>query len=316
MAGGKDSHKGIVMRRSTPFVWRAAIAVTVFVLTVGAFGAAHVVAFEAIEQRAMERIAIAVLLLLWCLVGYFPTRWAYLSLTFKHFGDGIHCDGCGYDLTGNRSGRCPECGRQLWKGWLRLSKEQRDSDAQVTRERIPGIICGHFATWCACVMFAIGCVAVWTLRDAAPDYGELQQVVDRNLQLVQWDADSSMHKMEPNSVFVMIDGVMRARFTFASADRITVESIGVTDVLGRPWIEADLWNGQTLFNHYRPGQSSVDAEPDVTYIDSDGDYFPDRLKDWMSGVVSCSDATPNWGACPEPTEERQDSLSVDSREDR
>ena len=26
-----------------------------------------------------------------------------------------HCRRCGYDLTGNTSGRCPECGIRLWK---------------------------------------------------------------------------------------------------------------------------------------------------------------------------------------------------------
>jgi rubrerythrin len=28
----------------------------------------------------------------------------------KGMVDGIHCPGCGYNLTGNLSGVCPECG--------------------------------------------------------------------------------------------------------------------------------------------------------------------------------------------------------------
>jgi hypothetical protein len=31
----------------------------------------------------------------------------------NRFGSTVNCIGCGYDLTGNLSGRCPECGRAL-----------------------------------------------------------------------------------------------------------------------------------------------------------------------------------------------------------
>lgn len=41
------------------------------------------------------------------------------------------CERCGYDLTGNESGTCPECGRVTWKG-MRRRHEQAVEAAAVT----------------------------------------------------------------------------------------------------------------------------------------------------------------------------------------
>ncbi len=44
------------------------------------------------------------------LVGYV----SYIAcVTRPAMDDGIFCVKCGYDLTGNVSGRCPECGRPI-----------------------------------------------------------------------------------------------------------------------------------------------------------------------------------------------------------
>ena len=36
-----------------------------------------------------------------------PTAWLWMRDRHRHPG---HCENCGYDLTGNLSGRCPKCG--------------------------------------------------------------------------------------------------------------------------------------------------------------------------------------------------------------
>jgi hypothetical protein len=46
----------------------------------------------------------------------FPTICIILALplaTRARPRDHLHCAGCGYDLTGNTSGRCPECARPI-----------------------------------------------------------------------------------------------------------------------------------------------------------------------------------------------------------
>jgi hypothetical protein len=44
------------------------------------------------------------------LLAGMPTFWFWLRGRCKKPG---HCQRCGYDLTGNTSGVCPECGAQI-----------------------------------------------------------------------------------------------------------------------------------------------------------------------------------------------------------
>jgi predicted RNA-binding Zn-ribbon protein involved in translation (DUF1610 family) len=40
-----------------------------------------------------------------------------------------HCSRCGYDLTGNVSGRCPECGGPVWRTDALATRQTRESEA-------------------------------------------------------------------------------------------------------------------------------------------------------------------------------------------
>lgn len=45
------------------------------------------------------------------LVAYLTSRIVYTNMRWKFIeSDGRYCENCEYDLTGNVSGRCPECG--------------------------------------------------------------------------------------------------------------------------------------------------------------------------------------------------------------
>ena len=45
----------------------------------------------------------------------FFTRWVYDKLRWTTIDDGRHCLNCAYNLTGNTSGGCPECGAPIEK---------------------------------------------------------------------------------------------------------------------------------------------------------------------------------------------------------
>jgi len=53
-----------------------------------------------------------IILPLWLLLAIVAAPTAYLWWHARRFPPG-HCQKCGYDLTGNVSGRCPECGVPL-----------------------------------------------------------------------------------------------------------------------------------------------------------------------------------------------------------
>jgi uncharacterized paraquat-inducible protein A len=48
------------------------------------------------------------------LLAYLPSRWVYSLMRWRRVQDnGERCAHCDYDLTGNVSGTCPECGRAV-----------------------------------------------------------------------------------------------------------------------------------------------------------------------------------------------------------
>ncbi len=61
-----------------------------------------------------EHTALLLLLLVSLVVPYPGSRALYVALRWKQVPDDIpHCKRCGYNLTGNTSGVCPECGKTI-----------------------------------------------------------------------------------------------------------------------------------------------------------------------------------------------------------
>ena len=52
--------------------------------------------------------------LLTSLAPFFGVIWSYIYVSRYNLRiPWVHCRTCGYDLTGNTSGTCPECGREV-----------------------------------------------------------------------------------------------------------------------------------------------------------------------------------------------------------
>jgi hypothetical protein len=60
-----------------------------------------------------EKTTMFALLFLWAMLMYFSARITYIALRYHHVIIGKNCLDCGYDLTGNVSGICPECGASV-----------------------------------------------------------------------------------------------------------------------------------------------------------------------------------------------------------
>ena len=63
----------------------------------------------------------------WVLIAVFSLPWIsmqILAMLKKGRGDPSHCASCGYDLQGNLSGTCPECGRPCIIGAGEIDDDQ------------------------------------------------------------------------------------------------------------------------------------------------------------------------------------------------
>lgn len=287
------------MKRTVPLPWCAALAAGVFVVTFAALGATYFFAFDALRGHKWERVAMFALLFVWSLIAYFPARWAYLAAAFRHFYDGVHCEGCQYNLTGNRSGRCPECGRPVPQMWAPTGTAPGQSKAPSPAARPPGRPHRGYAIGSGCLLVIIVCISafVWKGKDQRPTVPPGFETAAGDFCFVRWTRESSMQDVDPHSVFAIVNGVVRARFTFQSGEGEIIDSVGLSDALGRPWVDLDFVSGRYMVNHYPSEQGSVVADPAVTYIDSDRDSLLDERKDWESGDVSCLERAPTWNPC-------------------
>ena len=61
-----------------------------------------------------EQLSLGVLICFWLVVSYLIARVGYRKMRWKTCAiDPIFCVSCNYDLTGNVSGVCPECGSPI-----------------------------------------------------------------------------------------------------------------------------------------------------------------------------------------------------------
>jgi len=61
-----------------------------------------------------EAVVLGILTSAAVVLAYLPSRWIYTSLRWKEADEtGKYCITCGYDLRGNESGVCSECGTKI-----------------------------------------------------------------------------------------------------------------------------------------------------------------------------------------------------------
>ena len=118
-----------VRRKGTPAVLGAAAAVLSFPLLFASMFFmvdtlsrkildADLISYVSVGYGLPKNSVLAVLLTCIVILSYLLSRLLHARIVYRHvLDDAPRCEGCGYNLTGNRSGRCPECGELIEPPW-------------------------------------------------------------------------------------------------------------------------------------------------------------------------------------------------------
>jgi len=147
-------------------------------------------------------------------------------------------------------------------------------------------------------------VLLWTQTGIEGDLTDEFVNVRGNMGFVRWSRDSLMDETDPNSLFVVVNERIVGRFEFETRSYRTLVSAGIRDLAQRAWINADHAEGTYHVNCYPPGDLDPNAEPDLTYLDRDGNGLPDRKVDWGRGASFDAAGPVDWEPLnPPPKEE-------------
>ncbi len=89
--------------------------------------------------------------------------------------------------------------------------------------------------------------------------------------------ESHLARVVPNAVYLVFDGLSRAKLEFVEENMQTLREITVSDKHGRPWVDVNLEDGSLIYSQYTDESQS---EPDVTLSDDDRDGIPDKMISW------------------------------------
>ncbi len=103
-----------------------------------------------------------------------------------------------------------------------------------------------------------------------------------------------MREVDENSVYVVVDKKIRARLTFDSPRWRVLNSVDVTDRVGRFFLDADLDSATYGVTLFAPDDPSGNSPATFHYQDSDGDGIVDIKRDWNTGTIYHLEGTPRW----------------------
>lgn len=91
---------------------------------------------------------------------------------------------------------------------------------------------------------------------------------------------STLSVIIPNCVYVVSDGIIRARFEFTDETLSSLREVLLADEHGRPWLQGDLDDHSFIYSQYK---NEADTDAEVSLRDTDGDGVPDVKVDWLLG---------------------------------
>lgn len=89
---------------------------------------------------------------------------------------------------------------------------------------------------------------------------------------------SELARVEPNTIYVAMDGRPRARFVFEDDKLRAITRMSAFDEHGRSWLSVNFLDRSIIFDHYPEDWIS---KPDMSFLDKDADGIPDKKVDWI-----------------------------------
>jgi len=280
------------MKRNLSLSTRVAVSMFAFIaaacLAVWLLGTSHELMAGRHDQLGLVFVSVAVFV-----IAYAAGRASFVTLSWKQGPLALHCEGCGYRLAGNDTDTCPECGRTVQVRELikqashcQAILEAPGERASPLRNRIVLLAGGLLIT-------VIGILVadrwIWPVAGELPDAFERAK---RSLVLARWKTGDEMARLDPSSVFVIANGEVQLRLTYNSAIDGDIDSVGIYDRYGRPWLNADVVNNKYDLNTYAaPGPGN---DPSTTISDTDGDGIPERRVRWPEGNIEWLAKENNW----------------------
>ena len=153
------------------------------------------------------------------------------------------------------------------------------------------------------VILSVAIVLAWMLAnsllvepDAGPrtfDYDAFERV-QGDLGFVKWSSGHVMEDIEPNTLIAVVNGRIVGQFQFQSGSYRTLLSAGVTDKAQRFWVNVDHSESTYHVNYYPRGDDNVLTQPELTFVDTDGDGLTDRRVDWLNKRTHDAKGPPEW----------------------
>lgn len=106
--------------------------------------------------------------------------------------------------------------------------------------------------------------------------------VEGDMGFVKWSSEHQMADVEPNMLFAVVNGKIVGQFKFQSDSYNALRSAGVSDNAQRPWINVDHSKGTYHVSCFPKGDSDMQTEPTLIFLDTDGDGMTDRKVDWLA----------------------------------
>lgn len=253
----------------TEFVW----GVVTFLFSIVTIGASLYVTRFQLRVGRFDSLSATILFAVCILYSAFPAAYVFRLVRTWCRAKYSQCLRCGYNLTGNRSGTCPECGERIPSSHIASSPQQHPVATRNGARRVKRRM------WISIsVVVLVILASLWIQAFRVSNYVILEDfaVAKPPLEFARWSRASGLAEVEPNDVFLIHrKEAIIASITFASSDMRVIDQISINDGNGSTWIWAK--PPKRTFDVLVPSEGGGRQDRDII-SDTDGDGYQDEVR--------------------------------------